>query len=140
MPVITADGEAIPRDSPGADAREEALRTARLELKLHKALAALDPPHEMSAILHARITEQLRRLRRHDANDQDVRQPRDFTDDELRKAAMIIRAIRALPSWTDKSYTGGTGFRVVISGSPQQPSAGPPADLASAVTRPGAGS
>ena len=67
----------------------------------------LDPPHELSTILHARITEQLHRLRGYDANDQDVRQVSDLTDDELRQAAGIIRAIRALPSWTDKSYAGG---------------------------------
>ena len=80
MPVITVDGEAIPQDFPGGDAREEALRTARLELKLCKALAGLDPPHELSTILHARITEQLRRLRRHDASgraDQPVVKHRD---------------------------------------------------------------
>jgi hypothetical protein len=115
--MITVDGEAIPRGTPDRDDRdEEALRAARLELKLCKALAALDPPHELSTILHARITLQLRRLRRYDATDQDVRQVPDLTDDELHQAAGIIRAIRALPSWTDKSYTGGTGFRVLLSG------------------------
>jgi hypothetical protein len=59
--MITVDGEAVPRDSPDGDDREAILRTAQLELKLCKALAALDPPHELSTILHVRITEQLRR-------------------------------------------------------------------------------
>ena len=113
--MITVDGEAIPRDSPDRDDREEALRTARLELKLCKALAALDPPHELSVILHARIAEQLRRLRDYDAHDEDVRQAPDLTDDELRQAAGIIRAIRALPSWTDKRHMGRPGFRVILS-------------------------
>jgi hypothetical protein len=56
------------------------------------------------------------RFRWPEVNDQDARQVCDLTDDELRQAAAIIRAIRALPSWTDKSYQGGTGFRVVLSG------------------------
>jgi hypothetical protein len=45
----------------------------RLELKLCKALAALDPPDEMSTLLHARIADLLRKLRRHDAIDATVR-------------------------------------------------------------------
>ena len=70
--MITVDGEPVPQNPADSNDVEEALRTVRLELKLCKALAALDPPHELSTILHARITEQLRTLRRYDANDQDV--------------------------------------------------------------------
>jgi hypothetical protein len=116
MLMITVDGEPVPRNPSDSGDHEETVRTTRLELKLCKALAALDPPHELSTILHARITEQLRRLRRYDANDQEVRQACDLTDSELREAAGIIRAIRALPSWSDKTYSSGTGFRVVLSG------------------------
>jgi hypothetical protein len=69
MSVITVDGEAIPGDSPADDDREATARTARLELKLCKAPTALDPPHKLFTILHALITEQLRKLRRHEASD-----------------------------------------------------------------------
>jgi hypothetical protein len=98
------------------DGGEEAVRAARLEVKLCKALAALDPPHELSVLLHGRITEGLRRMRRYDATDLEVRQVVDLDDEELLQAAGAVRAIRALPSWSDKGYTGGTGFRVVLSG------------------------
>jgi hypothetical protein len=40
--VITVDGEAIPRDPSDGGDREETVRGTRLELKLCKALAALD--------------------------------------------------------------------------------------------------
>lgn len=53
---------------------------------------------------------------RYDATHLDVRQVADLADDELLQAAGIVRAIRALPSWSDKSYPGGIGFRVVLSG------------------------
>jgi hypothetical protein len=117
--VIVVDGEEIPRPMDGGqrgEGHDEVVRVARLEVKLCKALAALDPHRELSVLLHGRITEALRRLRRHDATDLGVREVADLTDDELRQAAVIVRAIRALPSWADKSYQGGTGFRVVLSG------------------------
>jgi hypothetical protein len=117
--VIVVDGEEIPQpadvDQGGEDGKE-VVRVARLEVKLCKALAALDPPHELSVLLHGRITEALRRLQRYDATDLNVRQVADLADDEVREAAVIVRAIRALPSWSDKSYQGKTGFRVVLSG------------------------
>jgi hypothetical protein len=85
--VITVDGQPV---NPGgasapdcADGVQETLRIIRLELKLCKALTALNPPHEVSASLHARITDLLRRLKRHDATDQDVTQAADLSDDEL---------------------------------------------------------
>jgi hypothetical protein len=117
--VIVVDGEQIsrPKDGgQGGESPEDVVRVARLEVKLCKALAALDPQHELSVLLHGRITEALRRLRRHDATDLAVRRVADLSDDELRQAAGIVRAIRALPSWTETGYPGGTGFRVVLSG------------------------
>ena len=50
------------------------------------------------------------------ATDLEVRQVADLDDEELSQAARVVRAIRALPSWGDKTYAGGTGFRVVLSG------------------------
>jgi hypothetical protein len=117
--VITVDGQPVhpgpanAHDDDG-DSREEALRTVRLELKLCKALAALNPPHEVSASLHARITDLLRRLKRHDATDQDVTQAADLSDDELHQAAKILRAFRALPTWEAAYQGGGTGFRTAL--------------------------
>jgi hypothetical protein len=77
-PTITIDGEAV-TPSPGEDDSEpdecEPLRTARPELKLCQALAALDP----SPDLHARIAAQLRKLPRYNATDPDTRQAADFT-------------------------------------------------------------
>jgi hypothetical protein len=92
------------------------MRVIRLELKLCKALTALNPPHEVSASLHARISDQLRRLRRHDATDQDVTQVADLSDDELHQAAAILRAFRALPTWEAAYRGGGTGFRAALGG------------------------
>ncbi len=117
--MIVVDGEEIPRPTDGGqrgESSEDVVRAARLEVKLCKALATLDPPHDLSVLLHGRITEALRRLRRHDATDLEVRQVADLNDEEMLQAAGIVRAIRALPSWTDKGYPGGTGFRVVLSG------------------------
>jgi hypothetical protein len=117
--VITVDGQPV---NPGpANAHddhrgssEEALRIVRLELKLCKALAGLNPPHEVSASLHARITDLLRRLKRHDATDQDVTQAANLSDDELHQAAKILRAFRALPTWEAAYHGGGTGFRAAL--------------------------
>jgi hypothetical protein len=117
--VITVDGQAVnpgPAGAPGGeDSSGDALRDIRMELKLCKALAALNPPHEVSGFLHARIADLLRRLRRRDATDQDVRQAGDLSDDELRQAAGILRAIRALPTWASP-YQGGAGLRVALGG------------------------
>jgi transcriptional regulator with XRE-family HTH domain len=43
-------------------------------------------------------------------------QATDLDHDELRQAADIIRAIRALPFWTERAFMGGPGFRSVLSG------------------------
>jgi hypothetical protein len=112
--VITADGEPV---TPGPDGSDgpEAVRQALLDLKLCKALAALNPPHELSVLLHARITGQLRMVRRWNASDQDTRHAADLDDDELHQAAGIIRAIRALPFWTARAIMGGPGLRTVLS-------------------------
>jgi hypothetical protein len=87
------------------------LRTIWLELKLCKALLMLSPLPELSAPLHARMAANLRKLPRYDAIDPGTRQADDLTDDELREAAGLIRAIRALPSWPNMSYGGSTGLR-----------------------------
>jgi hypothetical protein len=54
-------------------------------------------------------------MRRHDLMDEDVTQPADLTDAELKEAAGIVRAIRALPSSAGR-YQGGTGLRVALGG------------------------
>jgi hypothetical protein len=116
--LITVDGEPVnPRDnnSDGNDS-EGAIRCARLELKLCKALAALNPPHNLSACLHARITDLLKTLRRHDATDQDTRQAADLSDNELKEATGIIRAIHAMDTWPARGYYPGSGLRVALSG------------------------
>jgi hypothetical protein len=118
-PVITADGEAV-TPGPGEDDSEPdecgPLRTARVEPKLCKALAALDPSPELRAPPHARIAAQLRKLPRYNATDPDTRQAADLTDNELREAAAIIRAIRALPAWPAMSYQGSSGLRAALGG------------------------
>jgi hypothetical protein len=112
---MTVDGEAVnPPNGDGEDSRDE-MRETRLELKLCKALAALNPPHELSGYLHTRVADLLRKLRRNDAMDEDVTHPADLTDDELKQAAGIVRAIRALPSSAGR-YQGGTGLRVALGG------------------------
>jgi hypothetical protein len=114
--MITIDGEAITPSPDDSNGEGEAVRLVRLDLKLCKALATLNPPHELSILLHARITEQLRSLHRNKATDQDTRLAADLDDDELRQAAEIIRAIRALPFWTERAFMDGPGFRSVLSG------------------------
>jgi hypothetical protein len=117
--LITVDGEPIALSSDADDGGQEneGLRLARLDLKLCKALLALDPPHELSVLLHARIAEQLRRLSsRYYAVDQDVRQVADLTSEELREAAGVIRAIRALPSLTKRGFPGTLPFRSALGG------------------------
>jgi hypothetical protein len=64
----------------------------------------------------ARIAAQLRKLPRYNATDPDTRQAADLTDDELREAAAIIRAIRALPTWPTMSYQGSSGLRSALGG------------------------
>jgi hypothetical protein len=116
--VITVDGQAVNPGGTGADDGKdtdgETLRIIRLELKLCKALAALNPPHDVSAAIHARIADLLRKLKRYGATDRDVIQAADLSDDELRQAASVLRAIRALPTWEAPYKGGGTGFRVVL--------------------------
>lgn len=117
--MITVDGEPAEPGPGGSSDREEAVRRTLLELKLCKALAAAGPPHELSTLLHGRIAEMLRGLKRDDAADPDAREAADLTDDELRETAGIVRAIRRLQPWTGKDargYQGGGGFRVVLSG------------------------
>ncbi len=57
--MITVDGEAVnPGDGDSdEDAVAKAVRAARIELKLCKALAALNPPPDLSGYLHAHIVE-----------------------------------------------------------------------------------
>jgi hypothetical protein len=114
--VITVDGEAVTSGSDGDQGRDQAVRAIRLELKLCRAMVTLDPPLEMSILLHARIADMLRKLRRYDAIDAAARQACDLTDDEVREAAGIIRALRALPSWMEKGLQGGNSFRTIVSG------------------------
>jgi hypothetical protein len=117
--MIVIDGEAItptPDKNRNGHSEPEALRMIRLELKLCQALVALSPSPELRAPLHGRIAAQLRRLPRYDATDPDTRQAADLTDDELREAAKIIRAIRALPTWPTMSYQGSSGLRTALGG------------------------
>jgi hypothetical protein len=115
---MTVDGEAITpdpdgNDSDGQEYREE-LRMIQLELKLCKALLMLSPPPELSAPLHARMAANLRKLPRYEATDPATRQATDLDEDELREAAGIIRAIRAMPTWPNISYYGGTHLRTSL--------------------------
>jgi hypothetical protein len=117
--MIVVDGQAInsgPGENRDGDSEPEALRTARLELKLCQALVALNPSPELRAPLNARIAAQLRKLTRYDATDPDTRQATDLTDEELHQAARIIRAIRALPTWPTMSYQGSSGLRHALGG------------------------
>jgi hypothetical protein len=117
--MITVDGEAInpgPGDSDSGPGEAPALRAIRLELKLCKALVALNPSPELRAPLHARIAAQMRKLRRYDVSDPDTRQGADLTDAELREATAVIRAIRALPTWPTMSYQGSSGLRTALGG------------------------
>jgi hypothetical protein len=118
--MITVDGETVSlgsdgNASEGQDEHEE-LRTIRLELKLCKALLMLSPTPELSAPLHARVAADLRKLPHYEATDPDTRQADDLTDDELREAAGLIRALRALPTWPSMSYQGSTGLRSALGG------------------------
>jgi hypothetical protein len=117
--VIIVDGEEITPWSPdgkdgGGPTGEEIVRAARLELKLCKALVALNPPHGLSVILYGRIAQALRVLSNHDAADPDARQATDLDDDELRQAAEIVRAIRALPAIASRIGKGGHGLRFIL--------------------------
>ena len=117
--MITVDGEDV-TPGRGEDDRKrtepEGLRMIRLELKLCLALVALDPLPELSAPLHGRIAANLRKLPLYKATDPGTRQATDLTDDELREAAAIIRAIRALPTWPTMSYQGSSGLRTALGG------------------------
>jgi hypothetical protein len=117
--MITVDGQAItpgPDESDRGQDEPQALRTIRLELKLCQALVSLDPSPELRAPLHGRIAAQLRKLPRYGAADPDTRQPADLTDDELRQAVAIVRAIRALPTWPQMSHQGSSGMRTALGG------------------------
>ena len=108
--MITVDGEAV---NPGGDA-VNAVDEARLELKLCRALAAVGPPLDVSLLVHARAAELLRLLRNHGAPDPDVIPAADLSDSELKEAAGIVRAFRALPSCGVKGFPGGVSFRAVL--------------------------
>jgi hypothetical protein len=117
--VITVDGlpvNAGPADARGGDgdSSEEALRIVRVEVKLCRALVALSPPDDLSILAHTRAADLLRTLRRHDATDRDTIRAAGLSDGELKEAAAIIRAFRALPSWGAKGFQGGTSFRAVL--------------------------
>jgi hypothetical protein len=115
--VIIVDGQAVNSPGPGGeDSRdpEVIVRNARLELRLCKALAALRPPHDVSVLVHARTAELLRKLRQCGAVDEDVAEVADLSDGELKEAAGIVRAFRALPSWRAKGFQGGASFRAVF--------------------------
>lgn len=112
--MITVDGEAITPSPDGSNGEDEAVRLTRLDLKLCKALTALNPPHELSVLLHARITAHLRTLRRSGSTAQDTRQAADLDDDELRQGAAIFQATRALPFWSEKAIMGGPSYRTIL--------------------------
>jgi hypothetical protein len=117
--LITVDGE--PVNPPDASSRDDiaakaghAVRAYQLELKLCKALAALNPPPDLAYYLHTRIIELLRRLRANRAADAGATWPAGLSDTDLRQAASIIRAFRALPAWTERGFEGGTGRRATL--------------------------
>jgi hypothetical protein len=67
----------------------------------------------VSILVHARTAELLRKLRQCGAVDEDVTEVADLRDSELKDAADIARAFRALPSWRAKGFQGGASFRAV---------------------------
>jgi hypothetical protein len=105
--VIIVDGKPLPEGGP--DGRELAL----LELRLYKALAALDPPHGLAAILHSRIAARIRELRHTGTPDPGTRHPADLTPDELHEAAGITRVLLALPGH-EHATMGGHGLQVAL--------------------------
>lgn len=107
--MIIVDGRPLPVG--GTDGAQE---LALLELRLLKALAALDPPHGLASILHSRIAARIRELRSPDTPDPDARQPADLDREELREATGIIRALLALPGHQHATQ-GGHGLHVALS-------------------------
>jgi hypothetical protein len=65
-------------------------------------------------MVYARAAEALKVLRRHGVTDDDVIQAADLSDEELKEAAGIVRAFRALPSYWAKGFQGGSSFRAVL--------------------------
>jgi hypothetical protein len=114
--VITVGGEAVSPagDGSGEDEAAKEVRAARLELRLCKALAALNPPRDVALLVHARAAGLLRLLRKHDAADTDVTAVSDLGDGELREAVEIVRAFRALPPGGIRGFPGGRSFRAVL--------------------------
>jgi hypothetical protein len=108
--VITVDGQAV---NPGDDTAN-AVDEARLELKLCRVLAALNPPRDLSLMVHARAAELLRILRNHDVPDLDAIPVADLGDGELKEATGIVLAFRALPSCGVKGFHGGVSFSAVL--------------------------
>lgn len=113
--MITVDGEPV-ITGPDPSDHDEATRLALLELKLYKALAALSPPHDLSSLLHARVTEAMRTLKKRGVTDPGARAAADLTDDELHQAAALVRAMQSLPSWTGiQGYYRPGSFRAILS-------------------------
>jgi hypothetical protein len=108
--VITVDGEAVMQAD--SDDPEHILANVRTELKLCKALLALDPPYDVAVSLYARITDILRVLKRHGQRDAGT-PVAELSDEELASARDLLRAIRAVTP--ERQLTGNTGFRVVLS-------------------------
>ncbi len=108
--MITVDGEPILSDDQD---KPDPLRIMRVELKLCKALAMLNPPADLSAPLNQRISELMRAMKRRGVPDPDTRYPATLTDEELREAAALVRAFRVLPSWA-KAAQHGSGFRSAL--------------------------
>jgi hypothetical protein len=114
--VISVDGQAVNRGDDGSDGGgvQEVLRAARLELRLCRALVALNPPRDVSLLVHARAAELLRVLRKHDAAYEDATSAADLGDGELKEAAGLVRAFHALPSCGVNGFPGGITFRAVL--------------------------
>lgn len=108
--MITIDGQAVNPRSDAANAVDE----ARLELKLCRALAAMNPPRDLSLMVHARAAELLRVLRNHDVPDPGAIPVADLDVRELKEATGIVLAFRALPSCGVKGFHGGVSFRAVL--------------------------
>jgi hypothetical protein len=113
--VIVVDGEPVtPGD--GQDGPAAQVRAAQLEVRLCQALLALDPPADVMSSASGRIHRALRTLRDHDAPYEGSRDPASLTDDELREAFRIVRALRALPVWASTLHAGRVGFAAIIGG------------------------
>jgi hypothetical protein len=109
--VTTVNGH--PVTGHGGHDDDRSVARARRELRLSKALLALNPPHDLATILYTRAYALMRDLRRDGTIDPDTRQAADLGDDELHQAAGIVRELLALHN-QKANGSAPRGLRVVL--------------------------